>query len=215
VSTPHPSTRRSGRVVVLASGAGSTLAALLAAQTDAAYPARVVAVVSDRPDAPALDRARAAGVAPAVVAPADFDDRAAWDVAVAEAVEVFGPDLVVLAGFMRVLAAPFVERFAGRALNTHPSLLPAFPGAHAVRDALAYGVRLSGCTVHLVDAGLDSGPVLAQAAVPVLDGDDEAALRARIQQVERELLVQVVGAVAADGVVVDGRRATIGRSGPR
>ena len=96
-----------------------------------------------------------------------------------------------------------------------PSLLPAFPGAHAVRDALAYGVRLSGCTVHLVDAGLDSGPVLAQAAVPVLDGDDEAALRARIQQVERELLVQVVGAVAADGVVVDGRRATIGRSGPR
>ncbi|WP_159810880.1 phosphoribosylglycinamide formyltransferase, partial [Cellulomonas citrea] len=167
------------------------------------------------PDAPALDRARAAGVATAVVAPADFDDRAAWDVAVAETVAVFDPDLVVLAGFMRVLAAPFVERFAGRALNTHPSLLPAFPGAHAVRDALAYGVRLSGCTVHLVDAGLDSGPVLAQAAVPVLDGDDEAALRARIQQVERELLVQVVGAVAADGVVVDGRRATIGRPGPR
>lgn len=215
MSTPHPSTRRSGRVVVLVSGAGSTLAALLTAQTDPAYPARVVAVVSDRPDAPALDRARAAGVATAVVAPADFADRAAWDVAVAETVEVFGPDLVVLAGFMRVLAAPFVERFAGRALNTHPSLLPAFPGAHAVRDALAYGVRLSGCTVHLVDAGLDSGPVLAQAAVPVLDGDDEAALRARIQQVERELLVQVVGAVAADGVVVDGRRATIGRPGPR
>lgn len=215
MSTPHPSTRRSGRVVVLASGAGSTLAALLAAQADPAYPARVVAVVSDRPDAPALDRARAAGVATAVVAPADFADRAAWDVAVAETVEVFGPDLVVLAGFMRVLAAPFVERFAGRALNTHPSLLPAFPGAHAVRDALAYGVRLSGCTVHLVDAGLDSGPVLAQAAVPVLDGDDEATLRARIQQVERELLVQVVGAVAAEGVVVDGRRATVGRPGPR
>lgn len=215
MSTPHPSTRRSGRVVVLASGAGSTLAALLAAQTDPAYPARVVAVVSDRPEAPALDRARASGVATAVVAPADFDDRAAWDVAVAETVAVFDPDLVVLAGFMRVLAAPFVERFAGRALNTHPSLLPAFPGAHAVRDALAYGVRLSGCTVHLVDAGLDSGPVLAQAAVPVLDGDDEAALQARIQQVERELLVQVVGAVAADGVVVDGRRATIGRPGPR
>lgn len=212
---PKPSTRRTGRVVVLVSGAGSTLAAILAAQADPDYPARVVAVLSDRPSAPALDRARAAGVATAVVRPQDFADRAAWDVAVAEAVEVFRPDLVVLAGFMRVLGEPFVARFAGRALNTHPSLLPAFPGAHAVRDALAYGVRLSGCTVHLVDAGLDSGPVLAQASVPVLDGDDEDSLRARIQQVERELLVDVVGRVAAGGIALDGRRATIVGPGPR
>ncbi|MCG2797116.1 MAG: phosphoribosylglycinamide formyltransferase [Cellulomonas sp.] len=215
MTTPSPATRRSGRVVVLASGAGSTLAAMLVAQEDPTYPARVVAVVSDRPSAPALDRARAAGLATAVVVPRDFPDRLAWDAAVVEAVDVFSPDLVVLAGFMRVLGDPFVERFAGRALNTHPSLLPAFPGAHAVRDALAYGVRLSGCTVHLVDAGLDSGPVLAQASVPVHDDDDEDTLRARIQQVERDLLVDVVGRVAAGGVTLDGRRATIGPSRPR
>jgi phosphoribosylglycinamide formyltransferase-1 len=215
VTTPNPATRRSGRVVVLASGAGSTLAAMLAAQEDPTYPARVVAVVSDRPAAPALDRARAAGLATAVVVPRDFPDRLTWDAAVVEAVDVFRPDLVVLAGFMRVLGEPFVERFAGRAINTHPSLLPAFPGARAVRDALAYGVRLSGCTVHLVDAGLDSGPVLAQASVPVHDGDDEDTLRARIQQVERALLVDVVGRVAAGGVTLDGRRATFGPSRPR
>lgn len=188
---------------------------MLVAQEDPTYPARVVAVVSDRPAAPALDRARAAGLATAVVVPRDFPDRLAWDAAIVEAVDVFSPDLVVLAGFMRVLGDPFVERFAGRALNTHPSLLPAFPGAHAVRDALAYGVRLSGCTVHLVDAGLDSGPVLAQASVPVHDDDDEDTLRARIQQVERDLLVDVVGRVAAGGVTLDGRRATIGPSRPR
>ncbi|MDR3068668.1 MAG: phosphoribosylglycinamide formyltransferase [Cellulomonas sp.] len=200
----------SGRVVVLASGAGTTLAALLTAHEKPAYPARVVGVISDQPTAAALDRARAAGVPTATVALADFPDRAAWDVAVAAAVDVFSPDLVVLAGFMRILGSPFVERYAGRAINTHPSLLPAFPGAHAVRDALAHGVKLTGCTVHLVDSGLDTGPILAQAAVPVDAGDDEDALHERIKTVERELLVQTVAQVVAAGVRVEGQRATLG-----
>ncbi len=200
----------SGRVVVLASGAGTTLAALLTAHEKPDYPARVVGVISDRPSAAALDRARAAGVPTAVVAPADFPDRPAWDEAVAAAVDVFSPDLVVLAGFMRVLGSPFVERYAGRAVNTHPSLLPAFPGAHAVRDALAHGVKVTGCTVHLVDAGLDTGPILAQAVVPVDADDDEDALHERIKTVERDLLVDTVARFAAGGVVVEGRRASLG-----
>ena len=200
----------SGRVVVLASGAGTTLAALLAAHERPDYPARVVGVVSDQPEAAALDRARAAGVPTAVVALADFPDRAAWNEAVAAAVDVFSPDLVVLAGFMRILGAPFVERYAGRAVNTHPSLLPAFPGAHAVRDALAHGVKVTGCTVHLVDSGLDTGPILAQAAVPVASDDDEDALHERIKTVERDLLVDTVARLVADGVRVDGRRAVLG-----
>ncbi len=152
--------------MVLVSGAGSNLAALLAAQTDPAYPARVVAVVSDRPDAGGLDVARAAGVATVVVRPADFADRAAWDEAMARAVGSVDPAWVVCAGFMRILGPGFLSGYAGRVLNTHPALLPSFPGAHAVRDALAYGVAVTGCTVHLVDEGVDTGPVLAQRAVP-------------------------------------------------
>ncbi|MCL2455842.1 MAG: phosphoribosylglycinamide formyltransferase [Micrococcales bacterium] len=198
-----------GRVVALASGAGTTLAALLAAHDQPGYPARVVGVVSDRPGAAALDRAREAGVATAVVAPADFPDRAAWDAAVVAAIDVFTPDLVVLAGFMRLLGTPFVERYAGRAINTHPSLLPAFPGAHGVRDALTHGVKVTGCTVHLVDAGLDTGPILAQAAVPVADDDDETSLHERIKQVERDLLADTVARVVAGRVSVEGRRATV------
>nr|WP_286219352.1 phosphoribosylglycinamide formyltransferase [Paraoerskovia sediminicola] len=197
-------------MVVLVSGAGSNLAALLAAHDDPAYGARVVAVVTDRPDAGALDLARDAGVASAVVAPADFEDRAAWDAATAEAVDVFGPDLVVLAGFMRILSPAFVRRFAGRIVNTHPALLPSFPGAHGVRDALAHGAKVSGCTVHVVDEGVDSGPILAQAAVPVLDDDDEEVLHERIKVAERALLVETVGRAARHGIHVDGRRATLG-----
>ena len=199
----------SGRVVVLASGAGTTLAALLAAHEQPDYPARVVGVISDQPSAAALDRARDAGVPTAVVALADFPDRPAWDEAVAAAVDVFSPDLVVLAGFMRVLGSPFVERYAGRAVNTHPSLLPAFPGAHGVRDALAHGVKVTGCTVHLVDAGLDTGPILAQAAVPVAADDDEDALHERIKTVERELLVDTVARLVSGEAPVEGRRPTL------
>ncbi|MCL2466491.1 MAG: phosphoribosylglycinamide formyltransferase [Micrococcales bacterium] len=201
-----------GRVVVLASGAGTTLAALLAAHEQPGYPARIVGVISDQPTAAALDRARDAGVATAVVALADFDDRDAWNVAVAAAIDVFNPDLVVLAGFMRVLGSPFVERWAGRSINTHPSLLPAFPGAHGVRDALAHGVKVTGCTVHLVDAGLDTGPILSQVAVSVEPDDDEATLHERIKTVERDLLVDTVARMVTGGVAIDvvnSRRATL------
>lgn len=185
------------RVVVLVSGTGSNLAALLAAHDDPGFGARVVGVVSDRPGIGGLEIARAAGVPTAVVAPADFPDRQSWDAGMAQAVAVFDPALVVSAGFMRVLGAPYLNRFGGRTINTHPALLPAFPGAHAVRDALAHGVRVTGCTVHLIDAGVDTGPIIAQRAVEVLPGDDEPTLHERIKVVERELLVAVVRELTA------------------
>ena len=195
---------------MLVSGGGSNLAALLAAHSDPAFGARVVGVLSDDPTAGGLDVARAAGVATAVVRPADFPDRAAWDLALANAVGVFGPTLVVSAGFMRILGASFLARFAGRVVNTHPALLPAFPGAHGVRDALAYGVRVTGCTVHLVDEGIDTGPIIDQRAVEVLDDDDEASLHERIKTVERALLVDVVGRIARGDLTVEGRRVRLG-----
>jgi len=195
---------------VLVSGGGSNLAALLAARSDPAFGARVVGVLSDDPTAGGLDVARAAGVATAVVRPADFPDRAAWDLALANAVGVFGPTLVVSAGFMRILGASFLARFGGRVVNTHPALLPAFPGAHGVRDALTYGVRVTGCTVHLVDEGVDTGPIIDQRAVEVLDDDDEASLHERIKTVERALLVDVVGRIARGDLTVEGRRVRLG-----
>ena len=181
------------RVVVLASGSGSTLQALLDARDDAFA---VVAVGSDKPGAAALERARAAGAATFTVPPGEHPDRAAWDRALAAAVAAHSPDLVVLAGFMRIVGAPMLDAFGGRLVNTHPALLPSFPGAHGVRDALAHGVRVTGCTVHLVDAGVDTGPILDQAAVRVLDGDDEASLHERVKDAERRLLVDVVGRLA-------------------
>ncbi|MFJ3403663.1 phosphoribosylglycinamide formyltransferase [Promicromonospora sp. NPDC090134] len=199
------------RLVVLASGGGSNLAALLAAHDDAAYGARVVGLVTDRPTAGALDLARDAGVASAVVALKDFDDRAAWNDGVLEAISVFQPDYVILAGFMRILAPGVVRKFEGRMINTHPALLPAFPGAHGVRDALAHGVKVTGCTVHVVDDGVDTGPILAQTAVPVLDSDDEPTLTDRIKVAERALLVETVGRLAREGLHVAGRTAAIGR----
>lgn len=198
------------RVVVLISGTGTNLAALLDAHGDPTYGARVVGVVSDRADATGLQRAREAGVATAVVASADFPDRAAWDAGLAQAVAVFAPGLVVSAGFMRILGAAFLERFGGRVVNTHPALLPSFPGAHAVRDALAHGVKVTGCTVHVVDAGVDTGPIIAQRAVEVADDDDEASLHERIKVVERALLVDTVGRIARQGLTVEGRRVRLG-----
>lgn len=196
--------------MVLVSGAGSNLAALLDAHGDPAYGARVVGVVSDRPGVAALDRAREAGVPTAVVALRDFPDRAAWDRALTEAVAVFSPDTVVLAGFMKLVGAAFLDRFGGRTINTHPALLPSFPGAHGVRDALAYGVKVSGCSVIVVDDGVDAGPIIAQETVPVADDDDEETLHERIKVVERRLLVDVVGRLAREGLTVDGRRARLG-----
>jgi len=214
VQTPsgHPVESTSAqRVVVLVSGLGSNLAALLAAHEDASYGARVVGVVTDNPAAGALDLARDAGVASVVVSTKDFEDRAAWNVGLAEAVAVFQPDLVVLAGFMRILAPTFVRRFEGRIINTHPALLPSFPGAHGVRDALAHGVKVTGCTVHVVDDGVDTGPIIAQAAVPVLEDDDEPTLHERVKVAERALLVETVGRIARDGLYLTGRKALIGR----
>lgn len=183
-------------LAVLVSGQGSNLRALHGAITEGRCRAQILAVVSDRPSAKALEFAREQGIATAVVEPRAFADRAAWDAALARALAAFTPGLVVCAGFMRVLGAPTIERFAHRIVNVHPALLPSFPGAHGARDAIRAGVRVSGCTVHLVDAGVDTGPILAQGAVPVLPTDDEHALQARIQRVEHRLLPAIVDAIA-------------------
>lgn len=196
------------RLVVLASGTGSLLESLLEAAVGD-YPARVVAVGTDR-DCRALDVAAAASLPGYTVRIGDHPDRQAWDAAITEATAAHEPHWVVSAGFMKILGPQFLSRFLGRVVNTHPALLPAFPGAHAVPEALAYGVRVSGTTVHLVDAGMDTGPILAQEAVPVLDGDDEASLHERIKVVERRLLVDVLAAMATCGVTWTGRKAAIG-----
>ena len=204
----HVAPSAPSRLVVLASGTGSLLASLVEAAIGD-FPARVVAVGTDRLCA-ALDVAAAASIPSFTVSLADQPDRSAWDVAITDATDAFSPDIVVSAGFMKILGPEFLSRFPGRVLNTHPALLPAFPGAHAVRDALAYGVRLTGCTVHLVDAGTDTGPIVAQQAVPVLDGDDESTLHERIKVIERELLVDVVAAMATHGMTWTGRKAILG-----
>lgn len=198
------------RLVVLVSGTGSNLQALLTACAAPSYGAQVVGVGADRDDIPALDRAAYAGVPSFVVRLADFADRAGWDRALAEQVGHYRPDLVVLAGFMKILGAEFLGRFGQRIVNTHPALLPAFPGAHPVRDTLAYGAKLTGATVHLVDAGVDTGPIVAQAPVPVLPGDSEESLHERIKAVERELLVDTVGRMARGGYQVSGREVMLG-----
>jgi phosphoribosylglycinamide formyltransferase-1 len=196
-------------VVVLASGSGSTLQALLDAAADPAYGVTVVAVGSDRAGAGALDRARASGVDTFVCPPAEHPDRAAWDVALADRVAAPAPDLVVSAGFMRLVGPVFLDRFAGRFVNSHPALLPAFPGMHGPRDALAYGAKVSGATLFVVDGGVDTGPIVAQRAVPVLDSDDEESLHERIKVEERAMLVDVVGRLAREGWTVTGRKVTI------
>ena len=140
----------------------------------------------------------------------DYPDRDAWDAAITEATAAHSPDLIVAAGFMKILGPQFLSRYCGRTLNTHPALLPAFAGAQGVAEALAYGVKVTGCTVHLVDAGMDTGPILAQQSVPVLDGDNEETLHERIKVIERRLLVDVVAAMATRGVTWIGRKATLG-----
>lgn len=196
------------RVVVLASGVGSLFASLVRATVDPGHPVDVVALGTDRACA-AVDVAAQLGVIGFTVSLGAHPDRAAWDRALTAAVARHEPHLVVCAGFMRVLGPEFLARFGGRTINTHPSLLPSFPGARAVADALAHGVRLTGSTVHLVDAGLDTGPILAQQAVPVRRDDDETSLHERIKVVERVLLVDVLSAVATSGVTTDGRKAQI------
>jgi phosphoribosylglycinamide formyltransferase 1 len=201
------------RIVVLASGSGTLLQALLDAPPGQAATGgrvfEVIGLISDRPDAYALQRAAAAGISPAIIQPETFPDRESWNSAIAAHLQSLTPDWVVCAGFMRILGEPVLQAFASRIVNTHPALLPAFAGAHGVRDALAYGVRVTGCTVHLVDAGVDTGPILAQEALEVRDDDDEASLHERIKVVERRLLVDVVTDLCRFGCTVHGRRVTI------
>jgi phosphoribosylglycinamide formyltransferase 1 len=200
----------SARLVVLVSGAGTNLQALLDACADPAYGAHVVAVGSDRDGVEGLARATRAGVPSFVERVTDHESRDAWDAALTAAVARHAPDLVVSAGFMKILGKRFLDRFAGRVINTHPALLPAFPGTHAARDALQHGVKVTGCTAHFVDAGVDTGPIIAQQAVPVLDDDDEDSLHERIKSVERPLLVRTVGRLVREGWTIDSRKVRIG-----
>lgn len=179
---------------------------MIDANKDAGYAGRVVGVVTDNPQAGAIDLAAAAQIPCAVVEPKDFDSRDLWNKALADAVAVFSPQLVVSAGFMRILGPIFLARYAGLTINTHPALLPSFPGTHGVRDAMAYGVKVTGCTLHVVDEGTDTGPIIAQATVEVLETDDQETLHERIKVVERALIVQWVDKLARHGFTVNGRQ---------
>ncbi|GAA2366724.1 phosphoribosylglycinamide formyltransferase [Streptomyces cuspidosporus] len=203
---------RPARLVVLVSGSGTNLQALLdaiAAEGASGFGAEVVAVGADRDGIAGLERAERAGIPTFVCRVKDHATRADWDRALAGATAAYEPDLVVSAGFMKILGQEFLARFGGRCVNTHPALLPSFPGAHGVRDALAYGVKVTGCTVHLVDDGVDTGPIIAQGVVEVRDEDDESALHERIKEVERSLLVEVVGRLARNGYRIEGRKVMI------
>ncbi|MEU2428836.1 phosphoribosylglycinamide formyltransferase [Streptomyces sp. NPDC007861] len=199
------------RLVVLVSGSGTNLQALLDAIHDdpGGFGAEIVAVGADRDGIAGLDRARSAGLPTFVCKVKDYASREEWDRALADATAAHEPDLVVSAGFMKIVGKTFLDRFGGRFVNTHPALLPSFPGAHGVRDALAYGAKVTGCTVHFVDDGVDTGPIIAQSAVDVRDEDDEAALHERIKEVERQLLVDVVGRLARNGYRIEGRKVVI------
>ncbi|MGY5116516.1 phosphoribosylglycinamide formyltransferase [Streptomyces sp. 900105755] len=200
------------RLVVLVSGSGTNLQALLDAIAEhgaEAYGAEVVAVGADRAGIEGLARAERAGIPTFVTRVKDFATREEWDRALTAAVAAHEPDLVVSAGFMKIVGKEFLARFGGRTVNTHPALLPSFPGAHGVRDALAYGARVTGCTVHFVDDGVDTGPIIAQGVVEVRDEDDESALHERIKDVERRLLVEVVGRIARNGYRIEGRKVVI------
>lgn len=197
------------RLVVLVSGNGSTLQALLDAATDPAYGATVVAVGADRPGIEALSRAERADVETFVCRLSDFPDRADWDGALTERCAGYRPDLLISAGFLKLAGPSLLARFGGRFVNSHPALLPSFPGLHGPRDALAHGVKVAGCTLFLVDAGVDTGPIVAQLAVEVRDDDDEASLHERIKDAEREMLVDSVGRMLRGGYRIVGRKVTI------
>jgi phosphoribosylglycinamide formyltransferase 1 len=197
------------RVVVLVSGAGTNLQALIEAAEHPAYGAEVVAVGADRDGTRALARAERSGVPTFVLRLGDYPDRDAWDRALADTVTKYEPDLVVSAGFLKLVGPAFLSRFGGRFINSHPALLPSFPGMHGPRDALAYGVTITGVTIFMVDSGVDTGPIVAQAAVPVARHDTEATLHERIKSVERTLLVETVGRMVREGYHTEGRRVLI------
>lgn len=196
--------------MVLVSGSGTNLQALIDASTQPDYGVEIVAVGSDRHDIQGLERAGRHGIETFVVETTSYDDRAAWDAALADAVEAHSPDLVVLAGFMKLTGPAFLALFGGRTLNTHPALSPAFPGMHGPRDALAYGVKVTGATLFVVDEGVDTGPIVAQVAVPVLDSDDESTLHERIKTSERDMLVEWVGRLAREDFHLDDRAVRLG-----
>ncbi|HIZ37495.1 MAG TPA: phosphoribosylglycinamide formyltransferase [Candidatus Ruania gallistercoris] len=200
----------SQRIVVLISGGGSNLAALLAAADDPTYGAQVVAVGADRPSAAGLQLAAEAGIPTFVCRLGEYPERQAWDAALAAAVAAHEPDLVISAGFLKLVGPTFLAQFGGRYLNTHNSLLPAFPGIHGPRDAVEYGVKLAGATLFVVDEGVDTGAIVAQVAVPVRDDDTEETLTERIKVAERAQLVEQVGRLAREGWRVRGRRVVIG-----
>lgn len=203
------------RLVVLVSGAGTLLGALLEACADPAYGAEVVAVGADRDGIEGLARAERAGVPQFVHRVADYPTRDDWDAALADSVAAHRPDLVVSAGFMKLLGKPFLDRFPGIVVNTHPALLPSFPGIHGPQEAIEHGVKIAGCTLFVVDAGVDTGPILAQRAVEVLDDDDAASLHDRIKVAEREMLVTTVGRMVREGWSVDGRKVLLGKGSQR
>ena len=208
---PVPARRGEGPrdIVVLVSGGGTNLQALLDAAADPAYGVRVAAVGADREDIEGLARARRAGIPTFVCAVADHATREDWDAALTEQVAAYDPCLVVLAGFMRLTGAAFLARFGGRTVNTHPALSPSFPGMHGPRDALAYGVKVTGATLFVVDAGVDTGPIVDQRAVPVADDDTVESLHERIKTAERQMLVDCVGRMVRDGFTVSERKVTI------
>jgi phosphoribosylglycinamide formyltransferase 1 len=220
VGAPHPARRifrttvslvgRSlARLVVLVSGSGTNLQALLDACADSAYGAAVVAVGADRDPIAGLERAAAAGVPTFVCRVADFASRAEWDAELTRSCAAYAPDLVISAGFLKLVGPQFLAAHGGRYVNTHNALLPAFPGIHGARDALAYGVKLAGATLFFVDEGVDSGPIIAQVAVPVLADDNEESLTERIKRAERRQLVHYVGRLVREGWTTTGRKVTI------
>lgn len=184
------------RIVVLVSGTGSNLQAVIDAVKAGALKVEIAAVGADREGTYGVERSDDAGIETFVVNFNSFETREEWDAALAAKVASYAPDVVVSSGFMRIVSPEFIARFGGRYLNTHPALLPAFRGAHGVRDALEYGVKVTGCTVHWADAGVDTGPIIAQEAVAIADGDDEESLHGRIKVVERRLLIDALRRLA-------------------
>ncbi|MGN6752521.1 MAG: phosphoribosylglycinamide formyltransferase [Intrasporangium sp.] len=209
---PSDETRAPVDVVVLVSGSGTLLQALIDAAADSTYGVRIAAVGADRDGIAGLERAERAGIPTFVCRVKDYASRDEWDAALTERTAAYDPGLVVSAGFLKLVGAAFLARFGGRYLNSHNALLPSFPGIHGPRDALEYGVRIAGATLFVVDEGVDTGAIVAQCAVPVLDDDTEESLTERIKQAERPQLVEYVGRMAREGFVVDGRRVRLGRA---
>ena len=201
-------------VAVLVSGSGTNLQSLLDAASAPGYPARIAVVISNVPGVRALERAAVAGVPTRVLPHQGYPDRAAYDRALVEAIAPFGCGIACLAGFMRLVGPTFLRAFPGGVLNVHPALLPSFPGLHAHRQALEHGVKVTGCTVHLVDEGTDTGPIVAQAAVPVLDSDTEESLQKRIQEQEHRLFPLALALLASGRLRVEGRRVHASGSAP-